>query len=159
MPARLTKPSAHAAWLGLKPISTRYFVWCTWTAYQAYRPDRKPAAIHQNRAVRRARASVQSIAAQAGSTTLAARRAAAASRDDRSPSGSSPRSSGRRASRRLSGTSSTSTSTAMAQQALRQPARPMSVCSHGSRRIEPTPTPEKATLIASPRRRTNQFGR
>jgi len=35
----------------------------------------------------------------------------------------------------------------------------MRVPSHGSKTIDPTPTPEKARLIAKPRRRTNQFGR
>ena len=35
MPNRLTRPSAHAATVGLNPISTRYLVWCTCTAYQA----------------------------------------------------------------------------------------------------------------------------
>ncbi len=47
----------------------------------------------------------------------------------------------------------------MAQQAVRHPERPMSVCIHGSRMTEPTPTPENARLIARPRRRTNQLGR
>ena len=37
---RLTKPSAHAAYVGLKPISIRYLVWCTCTAYQAKRPPK-----------------------------------------------------------------------------------------------------------------------
>ena len=47
----------------------------------------------------------------------------------------------------------------MAEQAVRQPARSISSSTPGSRMIEPTPTPENARLIASPRRRTNQFGR
>jgi hypothetical protein len=34
-PARLTMPSAHAASIGETPISMRYLVWCTCTAYQA----------------------------------------------------------------------------------------------------------------------------
>ena len=48
---------------------------------------------------------------------------------------------------------------AIAQQAARQPEAPMSVWSQGSRTMEPTPTPEKATLMARPRRRTNQLWR
>jgi hypothetical protein len=35
----------------------------------------------------------------------------------------------------------------------------MIVCSQGSSVIAPAPTPEKAMLMASARRRTNQFGR
>jgi hypothetical protein len=46
-----------------------------------------------------------------------------------------------------------------AQQAARQPEPAIKLCASGSRTIEPTPTPAKATLIARPRRRTNQFGR
>jgi hypothetical protein len=52
-----------------------------------------------------------------------------------------------------------STSNASAQQAARHPVCAMSDCSHGSSTIEPRPTPENARLNASPRRRTNQFGR
>jgi hypothetical protein len=33
------------------------------------------------------------------------------------------------------------------------------VSSQGSKTIAPTPAPENATLMARPRRRTNQFGR
>ena len=47
----------------------------------------------------------------------------------------------------------------MAQHAARQPSRSMIDCSHGSSTMAPTPTPEKAMLMASARRRTNQFGR
>jgi hypothetical protein len=43
--------------------------------------------------------------------------------------------------------------------AARQPDPAISHCSHGRMTIAPTPTPENATPIASPRRRTNQFGR
>ena len=72
MPAKLTRPSAQAACAGLKPTSTRYFVWCICTAYQAKRPEK----IAQRRSTRSARsashaASVQSTATQAGSTTFA----------------------------------------------------------------------------------------
>jgi len=38
MPSRLTAPSAHTATAGLKPVSSRYLVWCTCTAYQTYKP-------------------------------------------------------------------------------------------------------------------------
>src|SRR5438034_6103284 len=72
MPARLTSPSAQAASVGLNPISTRYLVWWTWTAYQEKRPEKYPTAIHQKRAVRMARPRVQSTATQAGSTILLA---------------------------------------------------------------------------------------
>jgi hypothetical protein len=40
MATRLTNPSAHAAYVGLNPISMRYFVWFTCTAYQAKRPQK-----------------------------------------------------------------------------------------------------------------------
>ena len=65
MPVKPTSPSAPAATAGEKPISIRYFVWCTCTAYQAKRPAAKATATHQKRAVRIARRSVQSTAAQA----------------------------------------------------------------------------------------------
>ena len=159
MPARLTNPNAQAASPGLNPTSTRYFVWCICTAYQSKSPQKYPTMIHQKRSVRMARASVQSTATQAASTTFAVPLPAVASREERSPSGSSPRSSGRRFSRRLSGANSASTRMPIAQQAARQPARPMRVPSQGSRMIEPTPTPEKARLMAKPLRRTNQLGR
>ena len=68
-------------------------------------------------------------------------------------------SSGRRRVSRLSGASTTDTSAAIARHAVRQPAPAISHCIHGRMTIEPTPTPEKAMPIASPRRRTNQFGR
>ena len=47
----------------------------------------------------------------------------------------------------------------MTQHAARQPSRSMIDCSHGSNTMAPTPTPEKAMLMASARRRTNQCGR
>ena len=47
----------------------------------------------------------------------------------------------------------------MAQQAVRQPVAPIRLCSQGKITIEPTPTPENAIPVASPRRRTNQCGR
>ena len=74
MPMKLTRPSAVAATAGAKPISMRYFVWCTCTAYQAISPVTKPRKTHQKRPVRTARPRVQSTAAHAGSTTLSARR-------------------------------------------------------------------------------------
>ena len=55
--------------------------------------------------------------------------------------------------------SSTALMSASARHAQRQPSRAITICSHGSNTIEPTPTPENAIPIASPRRRTNQFGR
>ena len=61
MPVKPTRPSAPAATAGAKPISTRYFVWCTWTAYHAKRPPANPMATHQKRAVRMASASVHSV--------------------------------------------------------------------------------------------------
>jgi len=51
------------------------------------------------------------------------------------------------------------TSAAIAKHAVRQPAPAISRCSHGRMTITPPPTPENAMPIASPRRRTNQFGR
>ncbi len=47
----------------------------------------------------------------------------------------------------------------IAVQAVRQPVCSIMCCTHGSSVIEPMPTPAKAMPIASPRRRTNQFGR
>jgi hypothetical protein len=61
--------------------------------------------------------------------------------------------------KKFSGTSVTATSAAIARHAARQPARAISHESHGRITIAPTPTPENAMPIASPRRRTNQFGR
>ena len=67
-------------------------------------------------------------------------------------------SAGRLRSSRLSGNSSTAVMIANTRQAQRQPSRAIMICSHGSRMIEPRPTPENAMPSASPRRRTNQFG-
>ena len=50
-------------------------------------------------------------------------------------------------------------SAAMISQAIRQPLASMTACSSGNITMEPMPTPEKAIPMASPRRRTNQFGR
>ena len=63
-----TMPSDHAASIGLKPISTRYLVWWTCTAYQIQPPQKKLTASHQKRPVRMARATVHSIAAHSAST-------------------------------------------------------------------------------------------
>jgi len=52
-----------------------------------------------------------------------------------------------------------STTMPIHQQAIRHPTPSMRLWTHGRKTMEPTPTPEKATLIASPRRRSNQFGR
>jgi hypothetical protein len=68
-------------------------------------------------------------------------------------------SSGRRRVSKFSGPSVTRTSAAIAMHAARQPDPAISHCSHGRMMIAPTPTPENAMPIASPRRRTNQFGR
>ena len=76
-----------------------------------------------------------------------------------SPSGRRPSSSGPRRWSRLSGSSTTSTTAAVAQHAVRQPARSITAWIHGSIAIEPTPTPANAIPIASPRLRTNQLGR
>ena len=65
MPVNPTKPSAQAATAGAKPISIKYLVWCTCTAYHAQSPPKNPIETHQKRAVRMARARVQSIDAQA----------------------------------------------------------------------------------------------
>ena len=99
------------------------------------------------------------MATQAGSTTLAALRAAAATMVWLSPSGCRPMSSGRRRNSSVSGASTTSRNRPSVQQAVRQSVRSMKNCIHGSITIEPMPTPAKARLMASPRRRTNQLGR
>src|SRR5215470_7500081 len=78
IPTALTIPRPQAAVMGSKPISIRYLVWWTWTAYQANRAVKKPTAIHQKRAVRAARASVHSVAAHSASTMLEGRRVALA---------------------------------------------------------------------------------
>src|SRR5262249_2631175 len=78
-----------------KPSSRRYFVWCTWTAYQAKRHVKYPTKIHQKRLVRTARASVHSVAAHRWSTTWTdADRVACP--EAASPSARRPSSSGRR---------------------------------------------------------------
>jgi hypothetical protein len=59
MPMKLTGPSGVAPTAGVKPISLRYFVWCTCTAYQAISPVTKPRKTHQTRDVRTARRRVQ----------------------------------------------------------------------------------------------------
>ena len=46
----------------------------------------------------------------------------------------------------------------MAMQASRQPSSRMMSCNQGNIKIEPTPAPENASPVASPRRRTNQKG-
>jgi hypothetical protein len=99
------------------------------------------------------------VAAHAASTTLAARRAGAPAGGAASPSGSSPRSSGRRRNSVTSGPSASSVNSPSARHAERQPCPSISHCISGSSTIEPMPTPENATLIASPRRRTNHDGR
>ena len=81
--------------------------------------------------VRMARPSVQSTAAQAGSTTLDGGGAAERSARHRRP-GRSPMSSGRLRSSRLIGASTTSSSVPMAMQAARQPAPSITVCTQGS---------------------------
>src|SRR5712692_5345541 len=70
MPVKATRPSAYAATAGAKPISIRYFVWCTCTAYHAKSPPTNATTTHQKREVRIARANVQSTDAQASSTTF-----------------------------------------------------------------------------------------
>ena len=47
----------------------------------------------------------------------------------------------------------------IAVQAVRQPDCSIMCCTHGSSVTEPMPTPAKASPMARPRRRTNQFGR
>ena len=105
-----------------------------------------------------ARPSVQSTAAQAGSTTLDGWVDADAI-GAASPSGRNPMSSGRLRSSRLIGASTMSTKRPMVQHAVRQPALSMTSCTAGSSTMEPTPTPANAMPVASPRRRTNQLGR
>ena len=76
-----------------------------------------------------------------------------------SPSGSSPISSGRLRSNRLIGASTTRIMMPIAVQAVRQPVCSIISCTHGSKVTEPMPTPAKASPMARPRRRMNQFGR
>ena len=76
-----------------------------------------------------------------------------------SPSGSSPMSWGRLRNNRLIGASTIRTTIPIAVQAVRQPVASIICCTQGSSVTEPMPTPAKAIPIASPRRRTNQFGR
>jgi len=66
---------------------------------------------------------------------------------------------GRLRTKRFRGPAAKIASSAMAQHDARQPSVTMIDCSHGSSTMAPTPTPEKAMLTASARRRTNQFGR
>ena len=47
----------------------------------------------------------------------------------------------------------------IAVQAVRQPVCSIMCCTQGSKVTEPMPTPAKASPIARPRRRMNQFGR
>jgi hypothetical protein len=47
----------------------------------------------------------------------------------------------------------------IAVQAVRQPVCSIKCCTHGSKVTEPMPTPAKASPMARPRRRMNQFGR
>jgi hypothetical protein len=76
-----------------------------------------------------------------------------------SPSGNSPMSSGRLCSNRLIGASTTRTMMPIAVQAVRQPVCSIMSCTHGNSVTEPMPTPAKASPMARPRRRLNQFGR
>ena len=139
MPARLTRPRAQAAWDAEIPMPRRYLVWCTCTAYQAYMAVALASASHQKRGVASARARVQSVAAQAGSTMWTVLRARAWVAV--SPSGVRPRSAGWRRIRRFSGTSRIRTRAAKARQAVRQPAAVMIAWAAGSSRIEPMPAP------------------
>ena len=128
--------------LGLKPISTRYLVWCTCTAYQLQRRrNSRPRATSSARCgcARPTSSRSMPIPGRPRSRIGCAERADAAS-----PSGSSPISSGRLRSSRLIGPSTTSTSMPSAEQAVRQPAARSCVCIHGSSMIEPTPTPANA---------------
>ena len=79
--------------------------------------------------------------------------------DASAPSGCKPMSSGRLRSRRLIGASTIRTTIPSVQQALRHPTEAMALCIHGSKVIDPTPTPANAIPIAMPRRRTNQLGK
>ena len=104
---------------------------------------------------------VQSVSAQARSTT----RSSGAGRPSEAPAGPSP--SGRRPigsgaprwNRAFSGTITTTIAAATASAALRQPQLSTPHCISGSRVTPATPTPEKASPMASPRLRTNQLGR
>ena len=106
-----------------------------------------------------ARASVHSVAAQAGSMIAAARFSAAVPGEARSPSGFCPTSAGLFFTKNVSGAIPNSTSHPIATQEARQPSVRMMVWSQGKRMTAPTPAPAKAMLIASARRRTNQCGR
>src|SRR6516225_5947765 len=75
------------------------------------------------------------------------------------PSGSSPSSAGLPLSSKFIGINAASTSKPSDQQAARQPEPAITLCSHGKIVTDPTPTPEKAMLSASPRRSTNQLVR
>ena len=151
-------PAPRPRPVALKPISTRYFVWCTCTAYQANsRRSSRPRSTRSGPCAWRA--PERPVHRRPGrSTTFTRRRRRRAGPATPSPSGASPRSSGRCRSSRLSGASSTSTRSPSASRRLASRAADQA-CSQGSRMIEPTPTPEKAMLIARPRRRTNQLGR
>ena len=94
-----------------------------------------PSTIHQKRLVRIARASVHSMAAQAGSTTFDVLRVASAPAVRDAPSGSKPMSSGLRRTSSVNGPMTRSTSSPMVEHDARQPSRPMIVCSHGSKTI------------------------
>ena len=139
-------------------MSSRNLVWCTCTAYQMYRPQKYPSAIHQNRAVPIARFNVQSVPAQAASTMFEIG-LAEATEGAASPSGSSPMSSGRFRSNRLIGASTARIRMPIAVQAFRQPVCSIMSCTQGNSVTEPIPTPANARPMAKPRRRINQLGR
>ena len=161
MPAKPDEAQRPGGELRLKPVSTRYLVWWTWTPYQANRPPKNAANSHQKRASRIASASVHSVAAQRRSTTLSSPPggAAAAAAPGRRRARGRGRPAGSRCRARLSGTTTASSRPASAQQAARQPLASIRLCSQGNSTIAPTPTPENAMPVARPRRRTNQCGR
>lgn len=157
MPARLTRPSARAARIGLESDFGQ--VLGLVDLYRAPRAGRADVAEHGPPVPRRPHWPCQRPVHGRPVCIhhMATRRSAAC--PGASPSGLTPTSSGRRCSSRCIGASSAINTTPRTAHPAHQPADGMKACSHGRMTIEPTPTPENASPIARPRRRTTQLGR
>ena len=151
MPTTLTMPSAHAATIGVKPISIRYLVWCTCTAYQAKQraEDSRARSTRSARCASRAPASIRSPPRPR--STMFDGRAPCAVRqacDRRRAAGRCP--AGRLRTSRLIGTSTSSTSSPIVQHdaapAVALDDRSAATAAARSRRRR---RPEKAMLMAS----------
>ena len=141
---------------------SRRGIWSGGPAPRTRRTARRSSRARSTRTapVRTARGSVQSIAAQAGSTMLDGRCAPAPASATRVAVGLQPDVLRAGADQQVDRHQHDQRHRPSVQHGGAPAVRAAIIdCSHGSSTIAPTPTPEKAMLMARPRRRTNQFGR